>query len=63
MEKDKESSVVVVVIGNSNIINIGNSKKKKRKPFFQKLKALVKLIGPLFVNVVVLLFKMFANVG
>lgn len=63
MEKDKESSVVVVVIGNSNIINIDSSKRKKRKPFFQKLKALVKLIGPLFVNVVVLLFKMFTNVG
>ena len=61
MKKDKKSSIVIVVIGDNNIINVNDKSKKKRKSFFQKLKTLGKLIKSFFVNIVVLLIKMFTN--
>ncbi len=63
MEKDKNSSVFIFVMGDNNTININEKNKKKRKPFFQKLKALGKLVSSWFVNVVVLLIKTFTNIG
>ena len=59
MKKNNPSSIIVNVTGENNTIIINEAKPSKKKS--GKVKALGKLVWSLFVNIIVLLKKIFTR--